>query len=90
MTNEEKVEFIKIIREIVQQEISKITNLEFSFFGKVEASVGGKFNVSIAGIEGVYTGLINKSGVALTVGDSVVVKAKNKDMGNAYIAIKCG
>lgn len=91
MTDQERNEFVKIIREIVRQEIGKIRNLEYSFFGTIKGSNGdGSFSVYIAGEDGVYSALKNKSGVNLTIGDAVIVRAKDGNMGNAYIAIKCG
>lgn len=91
MTEAERNEFVKIIREIVKQEISKIRNLEYSYFGTISADRGsGKFDVSIASSNGVYSSLLNKSGVSLSVGNAVIIRAKDGNMGNAYIAIKCG
>ena len=90
MTENERKEFVKIIREIVQQEIAKIPNLEYSFFGIVDAANGSGFDVIVPGTESQYHALLNKSGETLTAGDAVILRAKDKNMGNAYIAVKCG
>lgn len=83
-------EFVELIRDIVRQEIKK-TGLEYSYFGKIKTvNNDGTFDVEIPSDGGIYPSLLNKSGEELSVGNSVVIKAKNKNFGNAYIAIKNG
>ncbi len=90
MSNEETSQLIELIRTIVKQEISKI-DIEYSYFGKIKtANADGTFNVEIPSDGGTYPSLKNKSGEVLTVGNSVLIKAKNNNFGNAYIAVKNG
>lgn len=91
LSNEEVAQLVLIIRDIVQQEISKIKNLEFTYFGSVSVdNLDGTFDVSVPGTSNVYSKLLNKTNGSLSVGDAVLIRAKDNNMGNAYIAIKCG
>lgn len=92
MTQNELKIFTDMIRQIVKQEISyALKNIEIVVTGKVvAANANGTFNVELAGEQGVYNNLINKTGGTLAVGDVVTLKAKGGNFGNGYIAIKNG
>lgn len=86
---------IKIIRNIARQECEKLMkekNVEQILYGTINAVNGNEvYDVSIAGIELPYKNIKNKSSsLNLQVGDAVIVKAINSNLGNAYIAIKMG
>lgn len=92
LNNTEMQELIDLIRTIARQEIKNNSiNLEYSYFGTIESTnPDGTFNVKIPSDNGIYPNLLNQTGTTLTIGDSVLIRAKNNKMGNAYIAVKNG
>lgn len=87
--NEETSEFIDLVRTIVKQELNKL-NIEYVYTGIINSiNQNNTYDVEIPQM-GVCHDLINKTGEALTVGDAVLIRTKNKNFGNAYIGIKNG
>lgn len=81
--------FIRIIRTIVQQELRK-SNFEYTYAGIVKENLGNnKFLVRIPAID-FSIQLLNKTGESLSVSDSVLVRCKDRNLGNGYIAVKNG
>lgn len=86
---------INTMQKIAREECKKLMqekNIEQNLYGTiVEVNNDGTYNVQIAGVETIYPSMKNKSNVAtLSIGDSILVKAINSNLGNAYIAIKMG
>ena len=52
--------------------------------------ISTNYTVQVAGGNKPYTGLKNKTGETLNVGDSVIIKAINGNAGNGYIGVKMG
>lgn len=84
--------FTEMIRTIVKQEIIKATsNIEICATGTISAAKGGdKFDVALAGNQGTYSNLPNKTGITLQMGNVVTIKARGGNFGNGYIAFKNG
>lgn len=85
-------DFIDMIRDIARQEIkSAMRDVEKVNYGTIiSANANGTFNVEVAGGDNIYNNIMNKTNGALSVGDSVLLKSKNGNLGNGYIAIKMG
>lgn len=83
---------ISSIRQIAKDEISNsFSDIEKDIYGTVIATNTDKtFNVSVAGTNGVYTHVPNKSGETLSIGESIILKAINGNAGNGYIDKKLG
>ena len=88
----ETSDLLNVIRNIVRQEIkNSMSNIEYSYFGIVESeNLDGTFDIKIPSDDSIYPNLLNQSGTTLSVSDSVIVRAKNNNFGNAYIACKSG
>lgn len=84
--------FISTIRQIAKDEIgNSFSDIEKDIYGTVIATNTDKtFNVSVAGTNGAYTHVPNKSGETLSIGESVILKAINGNAGNGYIDKKLG
>lgn len=84
-------DLIKIVRTIANQEIKKsIVNIEQVSYGTITTvNTDGTFDVQIAGGK-LISSLANKSGETLAVGNVVILKARNGNLGNGYIAVKTG
>ena len=83
---------ISTIKQIAQGEISNsFGDIEKNIYGTIISSNSDKtFNVSVAGTNGTYNNIPNKSGETLSVGQTVVIKAINGNAGNGYIDKKKG
>ena len=75
---------ISTIKQIAQSEISNsFGDIEKNIYGTIISSNADKtFNVSVAGTNGTYNNIPNKSGETLSVGQTVVIKAINGNAGN--------
>lgn len=84
--------FTEMIRTIVKQELTKtLANVEVCVTGTVTLSKdNNKYDVALAGNQGTYSSLPNKTGGVLNSGDVVTIKAKGGNFGNGYIAFKNG
>lgn len=84
-------ELIKIIRDIANQEIKEaLINVETVSYGTITTiNASGTFAVQIAGGK-IVNNMANKCGETLAVGDVVILKSRNGNLGNGYIAIKTG
>lgn len=91
MLDIDESQLVDLIRKIVRQEIKNNSiNIEYSYFGVVESTSEGRFNVKNPSDGSVYTNLLNQSGTSLSVGDVVKISAKGNKMGNAIIVSKNG
>lgn len=91
LTHGEVQDFVSIIRDIVRQELSNNNNVEYVYYGKVKTvNTDGTYDVEIPSDGGTYPSLLNKTGEVLQVGNSVTIRARNRNMGNAYIGLKNG
>lgn len=92
LNNEDAIGLISVVKDIIKQEkINDSKNLEYSYFGVVDAvNVGGTFNIKIPTDDSIYPNLLNQSGTRLNIGDTVIIQSRNNNMGNAYISSKSG
>lgn len=83
---------LNTIRRIVKDEVNKaLVDVEKIGYGTISNSnSNGTFNVKLLGGDLICNDMINKSHEALKVGDAVMIKSKNGNAGNGYIAIKLG
>ena len=94
-TNEELKSLMDTIKQLANTECKRILterNNEIISYGIIDsANVDGTFNVKIAGTDSIYTNIQNKcTSDELHIGDAVILKAINGNMGNGYIAVKTG
>lgn len=92
-SNDDMNTLIKVIKQISASETRRImneNNVETIMYGTVTAINGTNYTVQVAGGNKPYTGLKNKTGETLNVGDSVIIKAINGNAGNGYIGVKMG
>lgn len=83
---------ISTIRQIAKDEISNsFGEIEKNIYGTVvSVNTDKTFNIAVAGTNGTYTSVPNKSGETLSVGENIILKAVNGNAGNGYIDKKLG
>jgi len=90
LTAQDAKDLVGAIRTIAKQEFNT-ENIEYSYFGVVAASHSDiTYDVAIPSAGSIYPNLYNKTGTTLTVGDAVIIHARDNNFGNAYIAVKNG
>ena len=94
ITNPFSNNIVKGIDDIARKEDYQIifgnSNFEYTYAGIVKENLGNnKFLVRIPAIDSSIQ-LLNKTGESLSVSDSVLVRCKDRNLGNGYIAVKNG
>lgn len=79
--------FLPLIKKTVRKEIEN--NMPFkAYLGTVDSIFAGKINVLLVGDSTPITGIVNKTGESLTIGDRVWVWAIGGNLGNSIVAFR--
>lgn len=79
--------FLPLMKKTIRQEIEK--NAPFkAYLGVVDGIFAGDIDVLLVGDTSPLTGLVNKTGESLSVGDRVWVWAIGGNLGNSIVAFR--